>query len=90
MTIALNLSPSPVLATTPTMIPAAAQVAATFSIWPEPSCSAATSLRQPIAVSRRRNDTANVTTVAQNTDRIGEKPSTMNTTIETSETKWYQ
>ncbi len=90
MTIALNLRPSPVLATTPTMIPAAAQVAATFSIWPEPSRSAATTLRHPIAVSRRRNDTANVTTVAQKTASIGEKPQTMNATIATSDTKWYQ
>src|SRR4030095_12366063 len=60
MTIALNLSPSPVLTTTPTIIPAAAQVAATFSIWPEPSRSAAITLRHPIAVSRRRSGAAEV------------------------------
>ena len=41
-------------------------------------------------MSRRRNDTANVTTVAQKTASIGEKPQTMNATIATSDTKWYQ
>ena len=52
------------MATTPTMMPAAAQVAATFSIWPEPSFSAVMSFLTPIAVSRRRNDARYVTTVA--------------------------
>jgi len=46
--------------------------------------------RHPIAVSRRRNDTAKVTTVAQKTASIGEKPQTMKATIATSDTKWYQ
>ena len=44
----------------------------------------------PIAVSRRRNDTTNVTTVAQNTESAGEKPQIMKPMIATSEMKWYQ
>ena len=40
MMIALNLSPSPVSVTTPTMIPAPAQVTATFSTPIDPASSA--------------------------------------------------
>src|SRR5437762_978354 len=75
----------PVIVTTPTIRPAPAQVAATFSTASEPPSSA---LRKPEfqtlfrgeffskrsnAVSRRRKLVANETTVAQNTDSSGEK-----------------
>ena len=81
------------MATTPTMMPAAAQVAATFSICREPSFSASdaalrdahrrVAAQEATRAKRRR-------TVAQNTDSIGEKPSSMKTTIETSDRKWNQ
>ena len=74
MTMELNFRPRPVLPTTPTMMPAAAQVAATLSACFEPSLSAAISLGGHIAVSRVKKLTAKATTVAQNTDISGEKP----------------
>src|SRR5438067_7276053 len=105
-TIELNLSPSPVSVTVPTMMPAPAQVAATFSTPSEPPDSAFTSPEfhrpRPIfslpvktsqgmsAVSRRRKLVTAETTVAQNTDSTGENPHRMKTTIETSERKWNQ
>ena len=90
MTIELNLSPSPVLATTPTMMPAAAHVAATLSICAEPSLSAVSTLRQPHRRIASQKLTAKVTTVAQNTESTGEKPNSMNATIAISDRKWYQ
>src|SRR5690349_10761419 len=101
----LNFRPSPVSVTTPTMMPAPAQVAATFSTPTEPPSIAFTkpeppSLRQKpppenrsqgsSAVSRRRKLVASDTTVAQNTDITGEKPMSMKTTMETSDRKWNQ
>ena len=90
MTIALNFKPSPVLATTPTMIPAAAQTAATLSTCSEPSLSAVINRRGTSADSRSRKLTAKVATVAQNTLATGEKPQTRKTRIATSEMKWNQ
>ncbi len=90
MTIELNFRPRPVLPTTPTMIPAAAQVAATLSACFDPSASAATSFFGHIAVSRVKKLTANAVTVAQNTDISGEKPYTMKPMIATSDRKWNQ
>src|SRR5688572_6886880 len=101
-TIELNLRPSPVSVTTPTMIPAPAQVAATFSTDIDPPFKALIKpeLKKPrpvrknsygmSAVSRRRKLVANATTVAQNTESSGEKPSSMKAMIETSERKWNQ
>src|SRR3954469_19068958 len=105
-TIELNLRPSPVSVTTPTMIPAPAQVAATFSTPSEPPESALirpefhsprTIGALPVstsygmrALSRRRKLVSAETTVAQNTDSTGEKPHNMKITIEMSERKWNQ
>src|SRR5574337_837890 len=102
----LNLSPSPVSVTTPTMMPAPAQVAATLSTPSEPFCIACekpepSSVRRQVpgrrnssygtsVVSPRRKLVANDTTVAQNTDSTGEKPQSMKTTIDTSDRKWNQ
>ena len=102
----LNLSPRPVSVTTPTMIPAPAQVAATLSTPIEPPSIALTSGErsrpstkdffpakksyETSAVSRRRKLVTNDTTVAQNTDNTGENPHIMNATMETSDRKWYQ
>ena len=103
MTIELNLSPRPVSVTTPTMMPAPAQVAATLSTPIEPPSIALTKGDLKIcarigplprnrsyeksAVSRRRKLVTNDTTVAQNTDSTGEKPHIMNATIEISDRK---
>src|ERR1039457_3820605 len=142
----LNLSPRPVSVTTPTMMPAAAQVAATFSTpmdppsmalmkrvdnsaslprtWlqsaaarpPNKSAVASTvsqfadsgsnsvqashdrgsaariattaGLNGNSAQSRLRKLMSSDTIVAQNTDRTGENPISMNTTMATSERKW--
>ena len=54
MTIAENFRPSPVSVTTPTMMPAVAQVVAAVSTLVEPSESARTSFFGVIAVSRVR------------------------------------
>jgi hypothetical protein len=59
-----NLSPSPVSVTTPTMIPAAAHVAATFRTPVVPASIACTKRRGYIAVSRRKKLTKNAVTVA--------------------------
>src|SRR5436853_85076 len=83
----LNFSPSPVSVTTPTMMPAPAQVEATFSTPSEPPASAFTKPEfhnpRPIgslplktsqeisAVSGRRKLVRAETTVAQNTDTTG-------------------
>ena len=75
MTIAANFSPSPVSVTTPTMMPAQAQVAATLQHLHRAASSAATSRRGAPARSRGEEATAaTATTVAQSTERIGEKP----------------
>src|SRR3954467_11066320 len=92
-TIELNLRPRPVSVTTPTMIPAPAQVAATFSTPSEPPERALispefhthlTTGALPVstsygisALSRRRKLVSAETTVAQNTERTGEKPHSM-------------
>src|SRR5213075_424492 len=105
-TIELNFSPRPVSVTTPTMIPAPAHVAATFSTPSEPPESALIrpEFQKPLmigarpvntsygirAVSRRRKLVMAETTVAQNTDSTGEKPHSMKTTIEISDRKWNQ
>src|SRR5262249_49125657 len=100
----LNLRPRPVSVTTPTIKPAPAQVAATFSTASEPPSSA---LRKPefqtllrgaclskrsSAVPRRRKLVANETTVAQNTDSSGEKLNggIMKAMMVTSDRKWNQ
>src|SRR6266850_5510567 len=102
----LNFSPRPVSVTTPTMMPAPAQVAATFST---PSGPPESALMKPefhrprmtgalplntsqemSAVSGRRKLVTADTTVAQNTAITGEKPHSMKATIETSERKWNQ
>src|SRR4051812_38749241 len=85
-----NLRPSPVSVTTPTMMPAAAQVAATVSTPVVPASIAETRRFGPMAVSRRKKLTRNAVTVAQNTLTDGEKPMIMKTTIETSDRKWNQ
>src|SRR6185369_2570732 len=106
MTIVLNFRPRPVSVTTPTMMPAPAQVAATLSMPIEPPSIALTNgdvksrrATEPpalnrsygiSAVSRRRKLAANDTTVAQNTDSTGEKPHIMKNTIDTSDRKWNQ
>src|SRR3989475_11429087 len=95
-TIELNLRPRPVSVTVPTMMPAPAQVAATFSTPSEPPASAFTSpeLHRPratgtfllktsygmSAVSGLRKLVSAETSVAQNTAITGEKPHSMNTT----------
>src|SRR5256885_14420688 len=105
-TMELNLRPRPVSVTTPTMMPAPAQVDATFSTPSEPPASAFTNPEfhtpRPIgslplntsqemsAVSGRRKLVSADTTVAQNTDSTGEYPHSMNTTIEMRERKWNQ
>src|SRR5690349_19663732 len=105
-TIELNLRPSPVSVTTPTMMPAPAQVAATLSTPSEPPASAFTSpeFHNPPtngaravktsygmrADSRRRKLVSAETTVAQNTESTGEKPHSMKTTMEMSDRKWNQ
>jgi hypothetical protein len=58
--------------TTPTMMPAVAQVVAAVSTWIEPSASVFTSRFGVIAVSRVRKLKPNVRTVDQNTDSVGE------------------
>src|SRR5205814_821449 len=105
-TIELNLRPRPVRVTVPTMMPAPAQVAATFSTPSEPPASAFTSPEshrpRPTgifllktwygmsAVSGLRKLVTAETSVAQNTAITGEKPHSMNTTIDTSDRKWNQ
>src|SRR5437667_1843673 len=105
-TIELNLRPRPVSVTVPTMMPAPAQVAATFSTPSEPPASAFTSpeSHRPratgtfllktwygmSAVSALRKLVTAETSVAQNTAITGEKPHSMNTTIDTSDRKWNQ
>src|SRR5687768_6811368 len=84
------------------MMPAPAQVAATFSTDIEPPCRA---LMNPesvrflqngflsnrnSAVSHRRKLVTKATTVAQNTDSSGEKPISMKAMIEISDRKWNQ
>src|SRR3954462_7183504 len=88
--MAENLRPSPVSVTTPTMTPAAAQVAATVSTPGVPASIAEIKRFGPIAVSRRKKLTRNAVTVAQNTLTVGEKPMIMKTTIDTSDMKWNQ
>src|SRR3990172_6885029 len=106
MMMALNFRPRPVSVTTPTMMPAPAQVAATLSTPVEP---ASTTLKkgdgkiclaigprprnrsyENSAQSRCRKLVRNDTTVAQNTDSTGEKPYSMKITIDTSDRKWNQ
>src|SRR6267142_7259994 len=102
----LNFSPRPVSVTTPTISPAPAQVAATLSTAREPPSSALISPEPVMprqmgifpwkksyemsAQSRCRKLVTKDTTVAQNTDSSGEKPSNMKATIETSDRKWNQ
>ena len=64
MTMDENLSPSPVNVTTPTTMPAQAQVVAALSAPIEPSASAFTSFFGTSAVSLRRKLSAKVTAVA--------------------------
>ncbi len=98
-----NFSPSPVSVTTPTISPAPAQVVPTLSMPTEPPSSARTSFepirprhrpcgarnrsRGSSAQSARRKLVSTASTVAQNTDSTGEKPSSMNAMIDTSDTK---
>src|SRR5258706_7056548 len=89
-TIEENLRPRPVSVTTPTMMPADAQVAATFSTPVVPASIACTKRRGIIADSRRKKLTTNAVTVAQKTLTVGEKPITMKTTIEMSDRQWNQ
>src|SRR3954465_2189702 len=88
------------------MMPAPAQVAATFSTPSEPPESALIRPEfhnpDPIGsfpvkipygrseVSRRKRLVRAETTVAQNTESTGEKPHSMKTTMETSDRKWNQ
>ena len=58
--------------TTPTMMPAVAQVVAAVSTLVEPSDSARTSFFGTSAVSRVRKLRPKVSTVDQNTDSVGE------------------
>jgi hypothetical protein len=58
--------------TTPTMMPAVAQVVAAVSTLVEPSASERTNFFGTSAVSRVRKLSAKVATVAQNTDSVGE------------------
>ena len=94
----LNLSPRPVSVTTPTMIPAAAQVAATARMPTDPARRAWT-IRvwwsglpgpgmKPSAVSLRRNESAAAAIVAQNTAVIALNPSSMKTITAIREVKW--
>src|SRR5712692_2598211 len=106
MMIELNLRPRPVSVTTPTMMPAPAQVVATLSTPVEPASSALKNFDPKIpftrgsrprnrsyenkAQSRCKKLVAKENTVAQNTDSTGEYPMSMNTTIDTSDRKWNQ
>jgi hypothetical protein len=83
----LNLSPSPVRVTTPTMIPAEAQVVATERTPMDPPRKAATSFLGTRAVSRRMKLTAKTIAVDQKTARMGVKPRTMMATMAISEMK---
>ena len=64
MTMSANFWPSPVNVTTPTMMPAVAQVVAAVSTLVEPSDSARTSRLGVSAVSRVRKLSAKASTVA--------------------------
>ena len=102
----LNLRPSPVRVTVPTIKPAPAQVAAIANtpVDPEESALVRFELYSPekigslplnqahgmMAVSSRNILEKADTTVAQNTDITGEKPNIMNTTMEIREKKWNQ
>ncbi len=55
-----------------------------------PASIASAKRRGPIAVSRRKKLTTNAVTVAQKTLTVGEKPSSMKITIDTSDRKWNQ
>ena len=104
MTIELNFKPKPVSVTTPTIIPAPAQVAATFKTPTEPPSMAfikgdfkSNDQNDPLpwnksyeikAQSRRKKLLKNDTTVAQKTESTGEKPHIMKKMIETSDKKW--
>src|ERR1700687_1478630 len=85
-----NLRPSPVSVTTPTMIPAAAQVEATLSTPVVPASIACTKRRGTIADSRRKKLTTKAVTVAQKTLTVGENPMSMKITIDKSDRKWNQ
>ena len=85
-----NFRPSPVSVTTPTMMPAEAQVAATLSTPVVPASIAWMNRRGIIAESRSRKLTTKAVTVAQNTASVGEKPISMKITIDSSDRKWNQ
>ena len=104
--IELNFRPNPVSVTVPTMSPALAQVTAMPNTLVEPlaiawvkrdeysflriSLGDLNKSQGRIAVSERIILVTADKTVAQNTDRTGEKPSNIKTTIDMSEKKWYQ
>src|SRR5258706_8826621 len=89
-TIEENLARRQVGVTTRTMMPAEAQVAATFNTPVVPASMAWMKRLGTIADSRRKKLTTNAVTVAQKTLTVGEKPITMKTTIEMSDRKWNQ
>src|SRR5512135_811437 len=89
MTMELNLSPKPVKVTTPTMIPAEAQVAATERTPIEPARRAETSLLGKRAFSGWMKLTAKAITVDQKTAMMGVNPTTMIATMAMREVKWY-
>jgi hypothetical protein len=85
--IELNFNPRPVRVTTPTIIPAAAQVAATLKTPIEPPLNALINFLGVRAVSFLMKLTAKVITVDQKTAMIGVNPITMITTMATREVK---
>jgi hypothetical protein len=72
------------------MMPADAHVVAALSTPIVPPASARLSFGGTSAVSLRRKLEAIASIVAQKTDSTGEKPSSMNAMIDTSEPKWNQ
>ena len=72
---------------TPTMMPAAAQVAAMLMDCTAPPASASSSLRGVMVDSRRMNDSAIATAIAYSTDRVGEYPIVMNTMMASNDEK---
>src|SRR5689334_5843703 len=85
-----NLRPRPVSVTTPTMMPAEAQVAATLSTPVVPASMACTTRFGYIADSLSKKLTTKAVTVAQKTDSVGENPHSMKMTMDTSDRKWNQ
>jgi len=82
-----NLRPRPVRVTTPTIMPALAQVEATPRTPMEPAFKALINLGGVKAVSRRKKLTPKAIMVAQKTDMMGVNPKIMRATMAIREVK---